>query len=150
VGNGGLDEKPGAGPHFGIFALGHHVNYLFYNNGEKYLKNDCLIDPDMATDQWNYLKEFYSIYPNDPNEAHEREAGKLYGGILPLGSQGCTYLHAIVLNGPHTGCVVNLDSGRCIPPIFSYGANFLDWYEKWLDEVIDGTLQQPDAPLFGY
>jgi hypothetical protein len=151
VGNGGIGfRNSGAGPSFGLYPLGHCVSDLFNNNEEKYLSYDCLIDPDITMQQWKSLTEYYSVYTNNSLEEVERFAGKLFGGILPLGSQGCNYFHAIVLNGPHKGLVVNLDSACCMPPIFTIDANFLDWYERWLDQVIDGTLLLPNAPEFGY
>jgi hypothetical protein len=35
-------------------------------------------------------------------------------------------------------------------PKFTYEANFLDWYERWTDEVISGDLQTKSASWFGY
>lgn len=145
VGNGGIGTRnSGAGPSFGLYPLGNDVSE------EKCLSYDCLIDPDITMEQWKSLTEYYNVYTNNSPEEEERFAGKLFGGILPLGTQGCTYYHAIVLNGPHKGLVVNLDSSCCIPPIFTIDANFLDWYERWLDQVIDGSLLLPNAPEFGY
>jgi hypothetical protein len=126
VGNGGIGYgNSGAGPEYGIYPLGHGIDDLVSNDGGNYLRNDCLIDPDITMEKWKSLQE----------------RSKLFGGMLPLGSQGCSYIHAIVLNGPHKGCVVNLDFGCCIPPIFALEANFLDWYEKWLDKVIERKHQ---------
>lgn len=134
VGNGGIGyDGAGAGPFFGIYPLGGGLNELVYNSDGSYLKYKCLIDPDIITDRMKHIS------------AHQ-----LFGGILPLGYQGCTYYHGIVLNGPHKGRLVNLDNDRNIPPIFAKHANFLDWYENWLDEVIDGTQREMDSPMFGY
>jgi hypothetical protein len=136
VGNGGIGYRDsGAGPFFGIYPLGHHINDLVPGDEA----NDCLLDPDMTTDQWKSMTEFSRSSSKPSKEDYKKEAGKVFGGILPLGSQGCTYLHGIILNGLHKGRVVNLDFDYSIPPIFACGSNFLDWYEKWLDEVIDGT-----------
>jgi hypothetical protein len=135
VGNGGIGyNDAGAGPDYGIYPLGHGVNDLIRNNGENYLNNDCQIDPDMTMDRWNFLKELPRTHRN-----YEREWGKFFGGLLPVGSQGCTYLNGIVLNGPYKGCMVILDFGRILPPVFTHESNFLDWYEKWLDQVINRT-----------
>jgi hypothetical protein len=146
IGNGGTGyQGSGAGPGYGIYPLGYNVaeeNFLQYN---------CLLDPEMTTDQWESLTEFEHGDAEISNEQYREEAGKLFGGVLPLGTQGCTYKHAIVLNGPHTGRVVNLDYNYMMLPVFTPGVtNFLDYYERWLDAVIDGTLQKPDAPDYGY
>jgi hypothetical protein len=61
-----------------------------------------------------------------------------YDGLLPLCEQGCSYMTALVLNGPYHGRVVNIDSEMCSQPLFLHEPNFLDYYERWLDEVIAG------------
>ena len=104
--------------------------------------------PEMTTEEWAEMTK--KLVEDDlSDEAYDEEEGKLYGGILPLGSQGCTYLHGLILNGPHCGKVVNLDQDFQ-KPIFSHEADFLDWYERWLDEVISGDLLNESAGWFGY
>jgi hypothetical protein len=146
VGNGGFGyQGSGAGPGYGIYPLGYGVG------DENFLQHDCLLDPEMSEDQWKLLTEFEHGDTNISKEQYRLAAGKLFGGTLRLGTQGCTYYHALVLNGPHKGRVVNLDYNYMIPPIFTPDtSNFLDYYEQWLDEVIDGTLRAPDAPEYGY
>jgi hypothetical protein len=146
IGNGGIGHRgSGAGPGYGIYPLGYGVAE------ENFLQNNCLLDPEMTTDQWELLTEFEHGDTNISDEQYRQEAGKLFGGVLPLGTQGCTYIHALVLNGPHKGRVVNLDYNYMMLPIFTPNTtNFLDYYEQWLDRVIDGTLQKPDAPDYGY
>ena len=147
VGNGGLgSQNSGAGPYYGLYPLGY-----VSDNTKNYLKNDCIIDPDTEMGPWKSLSEFARRGSGISGEQYSQKAGKLYGGILPLGTQGCTYVHAIVLNGPFKGRVVNLDYNYIVPPIFTPDTtNFLDWYEGWLDEVIDGTLLPPNSYSYGY
>ena len=83
------------------------------------------------------------------DEEFDKEMGNIFSGILPIGSQGCTYLHGIILNGKHKGKVVNLDISRQKPK-FTYENNFLDWYERWLDEVISEELLKDGPSWFGY
>lgn len=150
IGNGGIGwQNSAAGPFFGIYPFGENVNELIYDNTEKYLKNECVIIPKMTDDFWKSLTK--NIEENDEisDEDYEIELGKLWGGILPIGSQGCTYLHGIVLNGQYKGTVVNLDMDRQKPK-FTYEINFLDWYERWLDEVISGELIKETPSWFGY
>lgn len=35
-------------------------------------------------------------------------------------------------------------------PQFAFERNFLDWYERWLDEVISGELVRDESSWFGY
>lgn len=79
----------------------------------------------------------------------EQELCRIYAGILPIGSQGCAYLHGLVLNGPYKGQIVNADAERQ-KPRFAFENNFLDWYERWLDEVISGELLTDSPSWFGY
>ena len=124
VGNGGISiGNSGAGPGYGIYPLGYEVEV----DEKNILANKCLLEPDMTKDQWESLYRSYG-----------RSA---FGGVLPIGTQGCTFAHAIVLNGPYRGRVVNLDYNYIFPPFFAPNVtNFLEYYEQWLDGVIDGTI----------
>jgi hypothetical protein len=149
VGNGGISHAgSAAGPFYGIYPFGVHIDELIYVTTGIHLQYPCLIYPGMSEDYWR------TLHPRtDTNggveEKDERDREKAFGGILPIGSQGCAYSHGIVLNGEHSGRIVNLDyDGQ--KPHFSYEANFLDWYERWLDEVISGELLKPGPNWFGY
>ncbi len=148
VGNGGT--SPGcaaAGPFYGIYPLGAGVDELL-DEPEVYLQQPVRLYPGMTDRQWDALTG--RIADEDAGDAAFNERlGERWSGILPLGSQGCTYLHALLLNGKHAGRVVNLDMGRQ-KPVFTYEANFLDWYERWLDEIISGDLLADNSGWFGY
>lgn len=150
IGNSGIGGNgSAAGPYLGIFPLGSKVDNLIFDNVEQYLKNQCLIYPKMTDEYWESL---FAKFPDDDSvtdEAIEKDRGRRFAGVLPIGSQGCTYLHGIVLNGPHKGKVVNLDEDGQ-KPNFTFENNFLDWYERWLDEIISGDLLQPGPNWFGY
>jgi hypothetical protein len=104
--------------------------------------------PDMSEDEWVALT--LPFEPEDMSDADfEKEIDALFAGLLALGTQGCTYYHALVVGGEYRGRVVNLDEERNLPK-FAYESNFLDWYERWLDEVLDGTLMGERAGWFGY
>jgi hypothetical protein len=49
----------------------------------------------------------------------------------------------------HKGRVVNIDIDEQRPK-FAFELNFLDWYERWLDEVISGDLIVNTPSWFGY
>ena len=149
-GNGGIGwQNSAAGPFFGIYPFGENINELIYEDVEKYLKSECVIVPKMTDDYWKSLTKNIDENEGISDEYYETELGKLWAGILPIGSQGCTYLHGIVLNGQFKGRVVNLDMDRQKPQ-FAYEDNFLDWYERWLDEVISGDLIRDTPSWFGY
>ncbi|MFB9079946.1 SMI1/KNR4 family protein [Flavobacterium procerum] len=147
VGNGGkTSEKSAAGPGYGIFTLGKNIAEFVYSNPKKFLKQDCRIHPKMSDDFWKELNK--KIDENISDEEFEYELGKIFSGILPIGTEGCTYYYGLVLNGEFKGRVVNIDIDRR-KPYFAFETNFLDWYERWLDEITEGT-EGFDADLFNY
>lgn len=150
VGNAGIAyANSAAGPFYGIYPFGENVDELIYDNTEKYLKNNCVIYPAMSDQYWKSLNENIDNNDDLSDEDFGKERGKIFGGILPIGSQGCSYLHGIIIHGEYRGRVVNL----CIDgqkPQFTFENNFLDWYERWLDEVISGELLKEGPNWFGY
>ena len=141
-----------AGPYFGLYAFGTCVDELLYEKIETYLKAPCNLSPDMTREEWDALTD--PLLPSEEEEEEDEdeyfaERAKVFGGLLPLGSQGCTYEHALVLNGKYAGRVVNVDLDLAQPK-FAFEANFLDWYERYLDEVISGQLVDDRPTWFGY
>ena len=141
-----------AGPYFGLYAFGTSVDSLLYEKIETYLKAPCNLSPDMTQEEWETLSD--PLLPSEEEEEDDddkyfAERAKVFGGLLPLGSQGCTYEHALVLNGKYAGRVVNVDLDLAQPK-FAFEANFLDWYERYLDEVISGQLIDDRPTWFGY
>ncbi len=147
-----------AGPYYGLYAFGTQVDDLLYEGSEIYLKAPCALSPDMTQEEWETLsapletdeeeleEEGYVIEVEDN---YIEECGKVFGGLLPLGSQGCAYYHALVLNGKYAGRVVNVN-WDLLKPVFAFETNFLDWYERYLDEVISGQLMDKRPTWFGY
>lgn len=141
-----------AGPYFGLYAFGTSVDSLLYEKIETYLKAPCNLSPDMTQEEWETLSDpllFSEEEEEDDDDKYFAERAKVFGGLLPLGSQGCTYEHALVLNGKYAGRVVNVDLDLAQPK-FAFEANFLDWYERYLDEVISGQLIDDRPTWFGY
>ena len=141
-----------AGPYFGLYAFGTSVDSLLYEKIETYLKAPCNLSPDMTREEWDALTD--PLLPSEEEEEEDEdkyfaERAKVFGGLLPLGSQGCTYEHALVLNGKYAGRVVNVDLDLAQPK-FAFETNFLDWYERYLDEVISGQLVDDRPTWFGY
>jgi len=141
-----------AGPYFGLYAFGTSVDSLLYEKIETYLKAPCNLSPDMTQEEWETLSDpllFSEEEEEEDDDKYFAERAKVFGGLLPLGSQGCTYEHALVLNGKYAGRVVNVDLDLAQPK-FAFEANFLDWYERYLDEVISGQLLDDRPTWFGY
>ena len=140
-----------AGPYYGLYAFGTSVDSLLYEKIETYLKAPCNLSPDMTQEEWETLSD--PLLPSEEEEEDDdkyfAERAKVFGGLLPLGSQGCTYEHALVLNGKYAGRVVNVDLDL-LQPKFAFETNFLDWYERYLDEVISGQLIDDRPTWFGY
>ena len=141
-----------AGPYYGLYAFGTSLDSLLYEKIETYLKAPCNLSPDMTQEEWETLSE--PLLPSEEEEEEDddkyfAERAKVFGGLLPLGSQGCTYEHALVLNGKYAGRVVNVDLDLAQPK-FAFETNFLDWYERYLDEVISGQLMDDSPTWFGY
>lgn len=139
IANGGKDGKHNqhaAGPYYGILSLENSENYHF----SQVYDRPCLLTPRLTTTQWEALLEDKSISDSD-----------IDGGILIIVDQGCTYYNGLVLNGKYKGRVVYLNVENAVecPPFFAFEDNFLDWYERWLDEIISGDLLQKDACWFG-
>ncbi|HEY8954758.1 SMI1/KNR4 family protein [Chitinophaga sp.] len=148
LGNGGESHAgAAAGPFYGIYPLGGCVDELT-TDPEKYLSGPVKIYPGITADSWQDLTK--DAEEDDiTDEAYDAAMGNIYAGILPIGSQGCTYLHGLVLNGEHAGKVVNVDMDRQLPQ-FTFEDNFLDWYERWLDEIISEELPIDGPSWFGY
>lgn len=150
IGNGGPGyQNSGAGPFYGIYPLGEHLEELVSGNPKAFLTTNCCLHPEMNDVEWENLTPFLND-DNITDENYYQEIEKIYSGILPLGSQGCSYLHALVLNGQHKGKVINLEMAAEQKPRFAFENNFLDWYERWLDEIISGHLIKASTSWFGY
>lgn len=148
IGNGGVSyENSAAGPSYGIFPFGKNLEE-FANNPENFLKQDCRIYPKMSDEFWKELTQKIDENEDISDENYDIELGKMFAGILPIGSQGCTYYIGLILNGQFEGRVVNIDiDGQ--KPYFVFESNFLDWYERWLDEITEeNTIVNDD--LFDY
>jgi len=141
VGNGG------AGPFYGIYPLGKDINEFCYDDSFDFLRNDCVLYPKMTDEYWDNLVN--RLKDEEDDTPSETLAGIVFGGLLPIGHQGCTYYHVLVLNGNWEGKVVNVDYDLQKPK-FTFDDNFLDWYERWLDEIIIPDLRRDEDYWFGY
>ena len=122
-----------AGPDYGLYAFGTRVDE-FVEDAENYLKKPCILSPEMTDEQWRKLIESYIIAYNP--ESNHYNYNEIFSGILPIGTMGCTYYYGLVLTGKYAGRVVGIDTDLQIP-FFMEEENFLEWYEHYLDGVIE-------------
>lgn len=61
------------------------------------------------------------------------EAAAMYQGIMALGTRGCSYAMGLVITGAARGRVVYLDAAHDEPPYVVRDADFVAWYDRWLD-----------------
>ena len=151
VGNGGGSYgNAAAGPFYGIYPLAHGVDELMVDH-PPVLNEPPPFKENTTQEEWTRLTAFYDDDETEmmSDEIFSMHTQDLYRGILPLGSQGCSSIHALVVSGDEKGRVLNLnlEYGQ---PHFSYEANFLDWYERWCDEIMAGELQAGGPSWFGY
>lgn len=129
----------GAGPAYGLFSLDEAVgeaelgvvpdlvalpfpHAAHYNPG----KDDAVLE------LWNRV---------DAGEVNEADAdafdARLRAGTLALCDEGCGYLHFLVVSGPARGTMW-IDSRASDAGFGPLGVTFLEWYERWLDDVLAG------------
>lgn len=59
-------------------------------------------------------------------------------GTLKVADHGCTLVTHLVVTGPARGRLLNLDTDGPVGPYAAEDADFLAWYERWLDEAVAG------------
>lgn len=150
IGNGGISfENSAAGPSYGIYPLGKNVDEFISENTKEYLKQNCRLHPKMTNEFWAELTKNIDDNDDISEEDFDVEFAKIFSGLLPIGTQGCSYYHALVLNGEFKGKIVNVDMD-IQKPYFAFESNFLDWYERWLDEIIPENIKMLEPDLFEY
>jgi hypothetical protein len=150
VGNGGISyANSAAGPGYGIYPFGKNIDEFISENVKQYLAKDCVVYPYMSDEFWSDLNKNIEENEDISTEDFDLELGRIFSGLLPIGTQGCTYYYALVLNGEFKDRVVNVDIERQ-KPYFAFETNFLDWYERWLDEIIPEDVMVADPDLFKY
>lgn len=149
VGNGSAraEDEPAAGPFYGIYPLGFRMDDLVYE-GYGQLKELPFVKPDMTQSEWDEATRRLTGGEISDDD-YGNELRHIFGGLLPIGHQGCQSYHALILQGQNVGKVVNIDTDLAYP-VFCYENNFLDWYERWLDEIISGVLLKDGPRWFGY
>ncbi|KPV59321.1 hypothetical protein QJ48_11785 [Paenibacillus sp. A3] len=127
VGNGG------AGPYYGIYSIEKATSYTERNA----LTAKCVLHPRMTKEEWNHLIEPLINDEDISDSEYDAAYNMVMGGMLCIGTQGCEYDMYLVLEGEHRGKIVYTSGFYPDHPFFFvYEDNFLDWYERWLDEIL--------------
>ncbi|WP_179218682.1 SMI1/KNR4 family protein [Saccharibacillus sp. O23] len=122
----------GAGPQYGIYRLER------MEKESARLAEPCRLRPDFTDDEWRQLEAWCEEQAEEAgDEAYDADGQRMFQGTLCIGTQGCSYDTVLVLNGPYRGRIAYIDRDFQ-KPFFTYEPNFLDWYERWLDELIAG------------
>ena len=80
---------------------------------------------------------FYGLYSLEASEPCQL-CDYSSGAVLPLGTQGCTLMTGLILDGADRGRVIYYDEDQCGTPTVMREPDFLTWYERWTREVIAG------------
>ena len=124
----------GAGPYNGLFPLEEWNDFADWVEDERpdnFLALPCPLYKGMPrTPDWQ--KHFVNVSP--------------YQGTLSLNSRGCAYATQLIISGPYSGRVVYVDADANEPPYIVHESDFLSWYERWLDELLQGY----EGGWFGY
>lgn len=140
-----LQIGTGAGPFYGIGEPQWGAGQLL-SDPAVHLRVPSPLTPDTTESEW---AEMPLLSEEDfDDDRYELARSKTYCGILPFGDQGCANYSCLIVEGEAKGRVVYVSDDE-MQPFFVYEERFLDWYERWLDEILSGQLLQPFAGWFG-
>ncbi|MCQ4085676.1 SMI1/KNR4 family protein [Saccharibacillus sp. JS10] len=125
VGNGG------AGPYYGIY------NVQQMKPDRTGIGIPSVLKVNLETQDWQSENDFALIDEDLDDEAYEEAAANLLSGTVEIGTMGSSYEILLIVSGEHEGRILYWDS-EFYRPFFTYENHFLDWYERWLDEIIAG------------
>ncbi|GAA2404548.1 hypothetical protein GCM10010191_10350 [Actinomadura vinacea] len=80
-------------------------------------------------------------YPGDWEQRYEDPPGSdriFLRGTLEIAHHGCSLVTRLIVTGSARGRLLNLDQEGPVGPYVVEDADFLAWYERWLDEAIAG------------
>ena len=99
------------------------------------IKKDCTCFPFIGHEDFERIEELQqAIWDED----EDSEIDLFYDGLLAIATEGCTFDICLVITGKYRGRLVRTDHNEEGPFFFIYDENFLDWYERWLDDFIAG------------
>lgn len=120
----------GAGPYYGIYKLENWKSFTSWVIDN--VPDDILQRPSRLHPGSNEIP----IFSEDDN-IYDQQHIDFYQGTISIGTQGCTYETLLVVSGDYRGRIVYVDADDN-PPYMSREVDFLSWYERWLDELLNG------------
>jgi hypothetical protein len=72
-----------------------------------------------------------------PDDQFQRQLAFEATGTIALCDEGCGYQHLLIVSGPAKGTIW-LDARVSDGGFHPLGVEFLDWYERWLDDTLLG------------
>ena len=102
------------------------------NEAHSMLQSPCLLRPDLKERK----EEGVTLISDEACRKGIYTGWDSYQGTITICDQGCTYYAVLIINGPYTGSIVNIDMMMRQGPRFSPYSSFLDWYEGWLNKVL--------------
>lgn len=101
------------------------------------LRQESTITPEMGqkdVDELNARQQ--AIYDIDDDV----DTLLFFDGLLTVLMQGCGYDICLVVSGKYRGRLLHTDCNLTHPFSFISELDFLTWYERWLDDMLDHTL----------
>jgi hypothetical protein len=129
----------GAGPGYGVFPL-----RLALRESEVEVDPGVLRAPFPHVELYNPFKdpEVIAAWNRMDAEGASEQEEDLYvarerSGTLVVSDEGCGHLHFLVVTGPARGTMW-IDSRGSDQGFVPLNATFLEWYERWIDDVLAG------------
>lgn len=129
----------GAGPAFGLWRLGSGLREAGADAHPQLLATSFPHEQDWNPDKDPEVIAFWDrADAGEVSEAEEDLQGRREAaGTLPLCDEGGGYTHLLVVTGPTRGTMW-IDSRGADAGFLWIRATFLEWYERWIDDVLAG------------
>ena len=123
----------GAGPSYGLLTL----TDAYETVSDSFAGH--LVEPSPFVPGTRYARDWWDRFwgPDDRPDPLQ--------GTLAVVHHGCSSYTQLVVSGPGRGRLVNVDLNGVPAPYVLEDADFLSWYERWLDELLVGY----DVTWFG-
>ncbi|MFD0855954.1 hypothetical protein ACFQ07_27190, partial [Actinomadura adrarensis] len=96
-------------------------------------RSEHLAQPSPYLPGPRYLDDWELRYEDPPGPLRN-----FLRGTLTVAGHGCSLVTKLILTGPARGRLLNLDDEGPLGPYVVEDADFLAWYERWLDEAVAG------------
>ncbi len=125
----------GAGPRYGLLYMDWYTETDLFEDPLKTsrsLQDPCVLEDKGYNDNW-----LEKIGGDDwEKRLYDDESWSPYQGMISIGNDGCTGRTALVINGPLRGRLFSINTDLWPPRIYPE-LSFFDWYEAWLDALIE-------------